>query len=103
MGPDTEQNLFVPASASSPVAPCWLPEMAAQAEAEGLTLFEGKNSTNSTGYIGVHLVQPGQPKPYQANVWRGGKQVSLGYFTTAAEALLCFGRTRRGGMQPSRR
>ena len=74
--------------------------MAAQAEADWLTLPEAKNST---GYIGVPLVQPGQPKPYQANVWRGGKQVSLGYFTTAAEALLCFGRTRRGGMQPSRR
>jgi len=70
--------------------------MATQAEAARLTLLEGKNSTNPTGYIGVHLVQPGQPKPYQAKVWRGGKQVSLGSFATAAEAVLCFGQTPEG-------
>ena len=67
--------------------------MAAQAEADWLTLPEAKNST---GYIGVHLVQPGQPKPYQANVWRGGKQVSLGYFATAEEAALCVARSPEG-------
>ena len=67
-----------------------------QTEAGRLTLLEGKNSTNPTGYIGVHLVQPGQPKPYQAKVWRGGKQVSLGSFATAAEAVLCFGQTPEG-------
>ena len=64
-----------------------------QTQAARLTLLEGKNSTNPTGYIGVHLVQPGQPKPYQAKVWRGGKDVSLGSFATAEEAALCIARS----------
>ena len=39
---------------------------------------------------------PGQPKPYEARVWRGGEQVSLGYFATAEEAALCFARSSEG-------
>ena len=45
-----------------------------QAQAEKLTLLVAKNTT---GYFGVHLGKPGQPKPYQAQVWRGGKMVYL--------------------------
>ena len=61
----------------------------AQAEAEGLTLLV---ADNKTGYFGVHLSKPDQPKPYQAQVWRGGKKVSLGSFATAEEAALCAAR-----------
>ena len=64
-----------------------------QAEAEGLTLLE---ADNKTGYYGVVLAHPGQPKPYQARVWRGGKEVSLGYFATAEEAALCIARSPEG-------
>ena len=38
----------------------------------------------------------GRPTPYQAEVWRGGKQVSLGSFATAEEAALCYARTPEG-------
>ena len=37
--------------------------------------------------------KPGQPRPYQAKVTRGGKQVSLGCFATAEEAALCVARS----------
>ena len=57
----------------------------AEAEAEGLTLLV---ADNKTGYFGVHLVKPGQPKPYQAKVRRGGKVVHLGSFATAEEAAV---------------
>ena len=60
-------------------------------EAElGLTLLV---SDNKTGYFGVCLDRPGKPKPYQARVWRGGKQVHLGSFATAEEAALCVARS----------
>ena len=64
-----------------------------QAEAEGLTLLE---ADNKAGYFGVSLDQPGQPKPYKAQVSRGGKQVSLGCFATAEEAALCVARSPEG-------
>ena len=51
-----------------------------QAQAEGLTLRVGRSGR---GYFGVNLPNPGKPKPYQAQVTRGGKQVRLGYFFTA--------------------
>ena len=65
----------------------------AQAEAEGLTL---RLADNTTGYFGVHLDRPGYPRPYKARVRRGGKQVCLGYFTTAEEAALCVARSPEG-------
>ena len=40
-----------------------------QADPEGLTLLK---ANNKTGYFGVHLNNPGQPKPYDARVSRGG-------------------------------
>ena len=61
-----------------------------QARAEGLTLRVAKNGS---GYFGVYLSNPGQPKPYQAHVWRGGKDVHLGSFVAAEEAALCVART----------
>ena len=59
-----------------------------QAQAEGLTLRVAKSTT---GYFGVHH-QPGRSMPYNAQVRRGGKRVSLGYFATAEEAALCAAR-----------
>ena len=64
-----------------------------QAEAEGLTLLKAENKT---GYFGVYLDSRGQPKPYLAQVKRGGKNVSLGSFATAEEAALCIARSPEG-------
>ena len=50
---------------------------------------------NKTGYFGV-THHPGQAKPYQARVRRGGKQVHLGYFATAEEAALCVAQSPEG-------
>jgi len=61
-----------------------------QARAEGLTL---RVAESKTGYFGVHH-KPGLSKPYQAQVSRGGKHVSLGYFATAEEAALCVARSQ---------
>ena len=60
----------------------------AEAQAEGLALLMAENKT---GYFGVHH-KPGRSKPYQAQVTRGGKKVSLGCFATAEEAALCAAR-----------
>ena len=65
----------------------------AQAEAEGLTLLV---ADNTTGYFGVYLANPGQPKPYKAQLRRGGKMVHLGCFATAEEAALCIARSPEG-------
>ena len=65
----------------------------AQAEAEGLTLLV---ADNKAGYFGVHLNNPGKPKPYVAELSRGGKKVHLGYFATAEEAALCVARSPVG-------
>jgi len=67
--------------------------MMLQAQEEKLTLLVAENIT---GYFGVYLIKPGQPKPYQAQVWRGGKKVYLGSFATAEEAALCVARTPEG-------
>ena len=64
-----------------------------QAQADGLALLM---SDNKAGYFGVYVTQPGQPKPYQAQVWRGGKDVYLGIFATAEEAALCVARSPEG-------
>ena len=44
----------------------------AQATAEGLTLHV---ADNAAGYFGVSLAKPGNPKPYKAQLRRGGKDV----------------------------
>ena len=64
-----------------------------QAQAEKLTLLV---ADSKAGYFGVHLNKPGQPKPYQARVKRGGKVVYLGTFATAEEAALCVARSPEG-------
>ena len=47
-----------------------------QAQAEGLTLVV---ADSKTGYYGVYLVtKPGQRKPYQVQLRRGGKKVQEG-------------------------
>ena len=52
---------------------------------------------NKTGYNGVYQQsKPGQPRPYQARVSRGGKVVYLGVFATAEEAALCIARSPEG-------
>ena len=61
-----------------------------QARAEELTL---RLAETQTGYLGVSLPKPGQPKPYQARVKRGSKRVYLGNFATAEEAALCVARS----------
>jgi len=63
-----------------------------QAQAEKLTLLV---AANKTGCFGV-THQPGRPKPYQAQVRRGGEHVYLGSFVTAEEAALCVARTPEG-------
>ena len=65
----------------------------AQTQVEGLTL---RVAENKTGYFGVHLANLGQPKPYRAELRRGGKKVHLGSFATAEEAALCFARSPEG-------
>ena len=44
----------------------------------------------------MQIARPGQPKPYQARVRRGGKYVYLGCFVTAEEAALCVARSPEG-------
>ena len=75
--------------AAAAAAPLTSEEARQQAQAEGLTL---RVADIKTGYFGVYL-QPDKPKPYQAQVWRGGKMVSLGCFSTAEEAALCVARS----------
>jgi hypothetical protein len=81
------------AAAPPPAPPLTSEEARQQAQAEGLTLLK---ADNKTGYIGVHLNKPSRPKPYQAQVRRGGNKVSLGSFATAEEAALCIARTPEG-------
>ena len=62
----------------------------ARAEAEGLTL---RVADNKAGYFGVTHKKHVRTKPYEAQVNRGGKTVSLGTFATAEEAALCIARS----------
>eukprot|EP00964_Phaeocystis_antarctica_P049778 scaffold28833_cov54-Phaeocystis_antarctica.AAC.2 len=73
-------------------APLTSEEARRQAQAEGLALIV---ADNKAGYFGV-THQPGQPKPYQARLWRSDKLVHLGSFVTAEEAALCVARTPEG-------
>ena len=64
-----------------------------QAQAEGLTLLK---ANTATGYYGVNVDQSRKSKSYQALMWRGGKQVSLGRFSNAEQAALCVARSPEG-------
>ena len=71
-------------------APLTSEEARQQAQAEGLTL---RVATSKSGFFGVHH-QPHRPKPYQAKLTRGGKEVYLGLFATAEEAALRIARSQ---------
>ena len=80
------------AAAAPPVPqPLTAEEALRQAEAEGLTLL--RSEFFSTGYRGVSFNSGSKRNPYVARVYRGGKQVHLGQFTTPEEAALCYART----------
>jgi hypothetical protein len=81
------------AERAAAAAPLTSEEARQQAQAEKLTLVVAESRT---GYFGVRLAKPGQPKPYEARVRRGGKKVYLGYFATAEEAALCVARSPEG-------
>ena len=83
----------IAAKRAAALPPLTSEEARQQAQAEKLTLRVAKSKT---GYFSVSLTKPGQPKPYQARVWNGGKQVRLGYFATAEEAALCVARSPEG-------
>ena len=83
----------VAAQKAAAAPPLTSEEARQQAQAEGLTLLVSKNNT---GYCGVRLEKPGQPKPYGARVKRDGKDVRLGSFATAEEAALCVARSLEG-------
>ena len=57
---------------------------------------------STAGYF-VSLTKPGQPKPYQAQVTRGGKRVRLGCFATAEGAALCVARSSTEGQAGGKR
>jgi hypothetical protein len=59
----------------------------------------GRVADNKLGYVlvGVCHNKPGRPKPYQARVRRGGKQVELGTFATAEEGGGAMRRALAGG------
>ena len=86
-------------AAALPTSPLTSEEARQQARAEGLKL---RVADNKAGYFGVHLNNPGLPKPYNAKVRRGGKQVNLGSFATTEEAALCFARSPEGQVAAGR-
>ena len=92
--------ILQPAAQRAAAAPPLTSEEARQqAQAEGLTL---RVADSTTGYSCVSLAKPGQPKPYQARVKRGGKLMYLGSFVTAEEAALCVARLPGGQAAPPR-
>jgi hypothetical protein len=88
----TPEGRAVAAERAAAAAPLTSEEARQQAQAEKLTLVVAKSKS---GYFGVQL-KPGLSKPYQVQVWRGGKYVYLGMFATAEEAALCVARTPEG-------
>ena len=73
------------AARAAAAAPLTSEEVQRQVQAEGLTL---RVANNKTGYFGVGFANPGHPRPYKAQVRRGGKLACLGSFATAEEAAL---------------
>ena len=78
-----------PASAALP-PPMTAAEALAQAQAERLTLVR---SDNLSGFRNVNVDTGKKVRPYEAGVWRDGKNAFLGYFATAEEAALHVART----------
>ena len=78
--------------------PLTLAEVAAQAEAEGLTLVRASAANqsswpNQSGYRNVSVHLDNKAKPYKASVARDGKKLHLGCFVTPEEAALHVART----------
>ena len=78
--------------------PLTLAEVAAQAEAEGLTLVRASAANqsswpNQSGYRNVSVHLDNKAKPFKASVARDGKKLHLGCFVTAEEAALHVART----------
>ena len=69
-------------------------EVVAQAAAEGLTLEPGNNTAS---YKGVSL----NGSHYTASMWRAGKNVYLGSFTTAEQAALAVARANASTDPPA--
>eukprot|EP00964_Phaeocystis_antarctica_P097918 scaffold63991_cov59-Phaeocystis_antarctica.AAC.2 len=82
------------AERAAAAAPLTSEEALQQARAERLTLLAAE-SESKTGYLGVYY-HADFFKPYEAQVRRGGKKVSLGIFATAEEAALCVARSPEG-------
>ena len=61
-----------------------------QAEAEGLILQ--RSDDNQAGFAGVRVEPCSKVRPFQAKVWRDGKEAHLGSFATAEEAALAVAR-----------
>ena len=81
-------------AAAAPPIPFMTSEEAHQlAQAEGLTL---RVANNATGFFCVRLDQNCRKKPHQAQMYRVGKKVSLGYYVTAEEAALAVARSPEG-------
>ena len=65
----------------------------AAAAAEGLVLQ--RSSTSASGYKGVRYREGGGARAYRAELWAGGRHLSLGSFATGQEAALCYARAER--------
>ena len=98
------EGLAAVAAAAAKQPPLTAEEAMRQAEAEGLMLLRADSSSGFKGVsfdrhckskpykAHVYVVVSGKSKPHQTQLRRGGKKVSLGYFTTAEEAALCYAR-----------
>ena len=91
------------AAAQKPTARAVLPLRSKEArqQVQAAAKLALRVADNKTGYFGVRLDKRsgrsgGKSKPYQAQVKRGGKQVTLGQFVTAKEAALCVAQTAEG-------
>ena len=87
------------ASTPLPITPMTREQALQQAQAEGLAL---RTSDNKSGYANVTML-PGRREPYQAQVYRGGKTVTVGSFAIAEEAALCVARSPEGKAAAERR
>ena len=92
--PEGQAAAATAAEKAAAAPPLTSDEVRQQAKTEGVTL---RVANNKTGFFGVRLDKPTQPKPFQARVsCGGGKKVCLGHFATAVEAALSVARSPEG-------
>ena len=90
LGPEgVVASLAADAAKALEPAPMTAAEAHAAAAAEGLTLLRAENPT---GFKNVSRDDRYSSKPFQANVWHGGRSNHLGLFATAEEAALAVAR-----------